>query len=134
MQVVMVRQGDRLLVLPTPPKRKAAKDAAGAGGAAKRVKKAGGPELVGGVVAAPAWKLGVQWAAHHFQRASKAVLIGDVTEWDGKRRFGPFSVAMRGDRGHILRLKRSKLEEFMLEGADAALAFDTPWKDGVQVD
>ena len=117
-----------------PPKRKAAKAAAGAGGAAKRTKKASGAELVGCVVAVPAWKLGAQWAAHHFQRSSKAVLIGDVTEWDGKRRFDPFSVAMRGDKGHILRLNQSELEEFMLEGADAALAVDTPWKDGVQVD
>ena len=121
-------------MLPTPPKRKAAKDAAGAGGAAKRVKKAGGPELVGCVVAAPAWKLGAQWSAHHFQRPSKAVLIGDVTEWVGKRRFDPFSVAMRSGKGHILRLKQSELEEFMLEGADSALAVDSPWKDGVQVD
>ena len=117
-----------------PPKRKAGKDAAGAGGAATRAKKASGAELVGCVVAVPAWKFGAQWAAHHFQRPSKAVLIGDVTEWDGKRRFDPFSVAMRGDKGHILRLSQSELEEFMLEGADAALAVDTPWKDGVQVD
>ena len=117
-----------------PPKRKAGKAAAGAGGAAKRAKKASGAELVGGVVAVPAWKFGAQWAAHHFQRPSKAVLIGDVTEWDGKRRFDPFSVAMTGDKGYILRLKQSELEEFMLEGADAALAVDTPWKDGVKVD
>ena len=117
-----------------PPKRKAAKAAAGAGGAAKRTKKGCGAELVGCVVAVPAWKLGAQWAAHHFQRSSKAVLIGDVTEWDGKRRFDPFSVAMRSGKGHILRLKQSELEEFILEGADAALAVDTPWKDGVEVD
>ena len=117
-----------------PPKRKAAKDAAGADGAAKRAKKASGAELVGCVVAVPAWKFGAQWAAHHFQRPSKAVLIGDVTEWDGKRRIDPFSVAMRGDKGYILRLKQSEVEEFMLAGADAALAVDTPWKDGVEVD
>ena len=86
------------------------------------------------MVAAPAWKLGAQWSAHHFQRPSKAVLIGDVTEWVGKRRFDPFSVAMRSVKGHILRLKQIVLEEFVLEGADAALAVDSPWKDGVQVD
>ena len=46
-------------------KRKAAKDAAGADGAAKRAKKASGAEQVGCVVAVPAWKFGAQWAAHH---------------------------------------------------------------------
>ena len=116
-------------------KRKAAKAPAGAaGGAAKRAKKACGDELVGSVVAVPAWKFGAQWAAHHFQRPSKAVLIGDVTEWDGKRRFDPFSVAMREDKGYILRLKQSEVEEFRLDGANAALAVDTPWKEGVEAE
>ena len=117
-----------------PPKRKAAKDAAGADGAAKRAKKASGAELVGSVVAVPAWKFGAQWAAHHFQRPSKAVLIGDVTEWDSKRRFDPFSVAMRGDKGYVLRLKQSEVEEFRLDAANAALAVDTPWKEGVEAE
>ena len=78
----------------------------------RRAKKASGDELVG--CAVPEWKFGAQWAAHNFQRPSQAVLIGDVTEWDGKRRFDPFSVAMRGDKGYILRFKQSELEEFML--------------------
>ena len=114
--------------------RNASKGAADSAGGAKKAKKASGEQHVGCVVAVPVWKFGAQWAAHHFQRPSKAVLIGDVTEWDGKRRIDPFSVAMRGDKGYILRLKQSEVEEFMLAGADAALAVDTPWKDGVEVD
>ena len=83
---------------------------------------------MGSVVAVPVWKFGAQWAAHNFQRPSKAVLIGDVSEWDGKRRFDPFSVAMRGDKGYVLRLKQSEVEEFRLDGANAGLAVD---KNGV---
>ena len=41
---------------------------------------------------------------------------------------------MRGDKGYVLRLKQSEVEEFMLDGANAALAVDTPWKNGVEVE
>ena len=84
------------------------------------------------MVAVPAWKFGAQWAGKNFLRPMSAVLIGDVVALD-KQPVDPFSVAMRGDKGFILRLKLSEVEEFRLEGADAAAAEDTPWKNGVEV-
>ena len=70
----------------------------------------------------------------NFLHPMKAVLIGDVVALDKKRPVDPFSVAMRGDKGFILRLKQSEVEEFRLEGADAAAAEDTPWRNGVEVE
>ena len=115
-------------------KRKAPGDGAGAAGGAKKAKKASADELVGCVVAVPAWKFGAVWAGHNFAQPRKAVLIGDVVQFDPNRRTENFLVAMREDAGYKLRLNQSEVEEFKLDGAAAAAAKDTPWKHGKQLD
>jgi hypothetical protein len=115
-------------------KRKEKSEGSEASSGAKKAKNASNDELVGCVVAVPVWKFGAAWAGRNFQRTMTAVLIGDVVALDPKRSKGPFSVAMRGEKGHILLLKRSEVVEFRLEGAAAAAAEDSPWKNGVEVD
>lgn len=110
-------------------KRKASKDATGA--AAKKKAKNGNDDVkfVGCVLAVPAWKFGAVWAGENFQRPMSARLIGDVVGMNltGLR---PFSCAMREDKGYTLNLKRSEVEEYLLEGQAAAEAKDTPFKAG----
>ena len=115
-------------------KRKAGKGAAGSAPAEKKAKKASGADLVGCVVAVPAWKFGAVWAGRNFERSMKAVLIGDVTVHDPNRPGEPFSIRMRGDSSYILFLKQKEVEEFRLEGAAAVAPKDTPWKHGAEVE
>lgn len=74
------------------------------------------------------------WACRNFQRPMSAVLVGDVIGHDPKHPTEPFRIAMREDEGYILRLKKSEVLEFRLEGGAADAAKDTPFKHGVAVD
>ena len=105
--------------------------AAGADGAVakKKVKQVqDDAKLVGRVVAVPAWKFGAVWAGENYQKPRTAVLIGDITDVHPTRAHKPFNCAMRENEGYVIRLDRSEVLEFSLEGDAAALAKDTPCK------
>ena len=120
---------EELQLQPQPQgKKRKAEDASGGGEAKKKVKQDSDAQLVGCVVAVPAWKFGRRWAAHHYQDPEQAVLIGDIKWFHAKKRADPFDCAMREDEGFTLELNRTEVLKFRLEGNAAATAKDTPVK------
>ena len=111
------------------------KRAAGSAGAAAPSKKpkVSKEKFVGCVLAVPAYKFGAAWAGMNFQRAMKAVLIGDCVSFDPENRFTPYSCRMREDKDYMIKLSAKEVEEFHLVGEAAASAQDTPWKHGKEV-
>ena len=103
-------------------KRKAKSEASGEP-VAKKKKADAGADWIGRVMAVPAWKFGREWAALNFQDPKNAVLIGDIIKVEGKSHH----CAMREDEGFVLKLSRAEVQEFLLEGAEAASAEDTPF-------
>ena len=103
-------------------KRKATTKASGEP-VAKKQKADAGADWVGKVMAVPAWKFGRDWAALNFQQPKTAVLIGDIIRVEGKSHL----CEMREDEGFVIKLSRAEVEEFLLEGAAAASAEDTPF-------
>ena len=98
------------LQAPAPPvgKRKARQDSAAQDAKpAKKAKKSGAAELVGRVLAVPAWKFEMAWAGENFKRLMSAVLIGDVTAVDPKRPLDSFACIMREGADYDLRLTRA---------------------------
>ena len=59
-----------------------------------------------------------------------SVLIGDITSVDSKAHpFRPFVCHMRKDAGYSIQLTRDEVDRFVLEGAAADNAEDTPCID-----
>ena len=69
---------------------------------AKKATKSGAAELVGRVVAVPAWKFMAAWAGENFQRPMTVVLIGVITATDPKRPQDSYVCIMREDTGYDL--------------------------------
>jgi hypothetical protein len=99
--------------------------------AAKQKKAAPDTDFVDRVMAVPVWKFGASWAGQNYKRPMTSVLIGDITSVDSKAHpFRPFVCHMREDAGYSIQLTRDEVDRFVLEGAAADNAEDTPCIDG----